>query len=81
MASWKARNLINEYTRDYCGGALMLLIGVGAVVQGLHYDVGTLGSAKEQERSVEGYTYCLTIHLLAILFTFYNPGNRVQSTH
>ncbi len=40
MAS--ARSFINEYTRDYYGGALMLLIGVGAVVQGVGYDVGSL---------------------------------------
>jgi hypothetical protein len=30
------------YKRDYYGGALMVLIGLGAVVQGLDYHVGTL---------------------------------------
>ncbi len=31
-----------EYTRDYYGGALMVLIGLGAVAQGMTYGVGTL---------------------------------------
>ncbi|WP_454875097.1 tripartite tricarboxylate transporter TctB family protein [Paraburkholderia xenovorans] len=36
------RRFINPYNRDYYGGALMLLIGVGVVAQGLGYDVGSL---------------------------------------
>jgi Tripartite tricarboxylate transporter TctB family len=32
----------SAYKRDYYGGALMVLIGLGAVVQGLDYHVGTL---------------------------------------
>jgi hypothetical protein len=34
--------LLSAYRRDYYGGALMMLIGIGAVVQGLEYRVGTL---------------------------------------
>ncbi|WP_322102288.1 tripartite tricarboxylate transporter TctB family protein [Paraburkholderia sp. J41] len=36
------RRFVTEYTRDYYGGALMLLIGLGAVVQGMQYGVGTV---------------------------------------
>lgn len=42
MAQRVPRGLINQYTRDYYGGALMLLIGIGAVVKGLGYQVGSL---------------------------------------
>lgn len=35
---WK----INPYHKDYYGGGLMLLIGLGAVMQGLTYRVGSL---------------------------------------
>ncbi|ABE36888.1 tripartite tricarboxylate transporter TctB family protein [Paraburkholderia xenovorans LB400] len=38
----KARRFINPYNRDYYGGALMLLVGLGVVTQGLSYDVGSL---------------------------------------
>jgi hypothetical protein len=34
--------ILKGYRRDYYGGALMMLIGIGAVVQGLDYRVGTL---------------------------------------
>lgn len=34
--------LLAGYKRDYYGGALMILIGLGAVVQGATYDVGSL---------------------------------------
>jgi hypothetical protein len=33
---------LNEYNKDYYGGALMLLTGLGAVYAGLEYKVGTL---------------------------------------
>lgn len=33
---------LNDYNRDYYGGGLMLLIGLGAVYRGLGYDIGTL---------------------------------------
>jgi hypothetical protein len=35
-------SLLSTYRRDYYGGALMMLIGIGAIVQGLAYHVGTL---------------------------------------
>jgi len=34
--------LITKYNKDYYGGALMLLIGLGAIVQGRTYPIGTL---------------------------------------
>jgi hypothetical protein len=34
--------LITQYNRDYYGGALMLLIGLAAAIQGSRYPVGTL---------------------------------------
>jgi len=33
---------LNQYNRDYYGGGLMFLLGVGAVYKGLSYKVGTL---------------------------------------
>lgn len=33
---------LSTYRRDYYAGALMVLIGVGAVVQGYQYNIGTL---------------------------------------
>jgi len=42
MPDNRGRRFVTEYTRDYYGGALMLLIGLGAVVQGTRYGVGTL---------------------------------------
>jgi hypothetical protein len=33
---------LTQTRRDYLGGALMLLIGAGALAQGVTYDVGTL---------------------------------------
>ncbi len=35
---------LTQARRDYLGGALMLLIGVGALAEGVTYDVGTLTS-------------------------------------
>jgi len=42
MKVGSGRVWINAYTRDYYGGALMMLIGLGAVVQGWGYKVGSL---------------------------------------
>jgi hypothetical protein len=36
------RYLIDDYTRDYYAGALMLLLGLGALTQGMTYNVGSL---------------------------------------
>ncbi len=36
------RRLVSAANRDYYGGVLMLLIGLGAVVQGRQYPIGTL---------------------------------------
>jgi hypothetical protein len=33
---------LNQYNRDYYGGGLMFLLGVGAVYKGMSYKVGTL---------------------------------------
>jgi hypothetical protein len=33
---------INKYNKDYYGGGLMALLGLGAILQGKTYDVGTL---------------------------------------
>lgn len=42
MQSKSARNFLNQYHRDYYGGALMLLVGLVAIVMGIGYQVGTL---------------------------------------
>jgi hypothetical protein len=42
MPDRRGKRFLTEYTRDYYGGALMLLIGLGAIVQGLQYGVGTM---------------------------------------
>jgi hypothetical protein len=34
--------LINKYHKDYYGGGLMILIGLGVVLQGRNYNVGTM---------------------------------------
>ncbi|HSN19998.1 MAG TPA: tripartite tricarboxylate transporter TctB family protein [Usitatibacter sp.] len=36
------RRLVTQYSRDYYGGALMMLIGLGAAFQGSTYTIGTL---------------------------------------
>lgn len=36
------RRLVSAANRDYYGGVLMLLVGLGAVVQGRQYPIGTL---------------------------------------
>jgi Tripartite tricarboxylate transporter TctB family len=36
------RWLMNKSNRDYCGGALMFVLGVGAMAQGRTYPIGTL---------------------------------------
>jgi hypothetical protein len=36
------RILMSDHARDYYGGAMMLLIGLGAVFRGLNYNVGSL---------------------------------------
>jgi putative tricarboxylic transport membrane protein len=42
MPSSSSKRFVTEYTRDYYGGALMLLIGLVAVFQGMQYGVGNL---------------------------------------
>jgi hypothetical protein len=42
MQNNQKQGWLNGYNRDYYGGALMLLTGLGAVYQGLDYKVGTL---------------------------------------
>lgn len=42
MRSSSRKRFVTEYTRDYYGGALMLLIGLSAVFQGMQYGVGNL---------------------------------------
>jgi hypothetical protein len=36
------QGLINKYNKDYYGGGLMILIGLGVLLQGMKYKVGTL---------------------------------------
>ena len=38
----RRRPIVRPSNRDYYGGALMMAIGIGAMVQGRHYSVGTL---------------------------------------
>ncbi len=42
MKDKPSRGFINPYNRDYYGGALVLLIGLAVITQGLSYTVGTL---------------------------------------
>lgn len=35
-------NFLNKYNKDYYGGSLMILIGLGAALQGMTYKIGTL---------------------------------------
>lgn len=39
----KINDLIHSINRDHYGGGLMFLLGVGAVLEGITYKVGTLG--------------------------------------
>jgi hypothetical protein len=36
------KTFLEKYNKDYCGGALMILLGVGVLLQGRTYKVGTL---------------------------------------
>lgn len=36
------QGFINKYNKDYYGGTLMLVLGLGAMFQGMTYQVGTL---------------------------------------
>ena len=36
------KGFLNPLNRDYYGGTLMLLLGLGAAYQGMHYPLGTL---------------------------------------
>jgi hypothetical protein len=42
MSTASPRNFLNRYHRDYYGGALMVLVGLGAVSMGVSYETGTL---------------------------------------
>lgn len=42
MQSHRQGGWLNQYNRDYYGGALMLLVGLGAIYKGLDYKIGTL---------------------------------------
>jgi hypothetical protein len=37
-----SRGMLSRFNRDYYGGGLLILLGLYAVVQGVHYDVGSL---------------------------------------
>lgn len=42
MAAQKRKAFITQYNRDYYAGGLMILLGLGAIGEGLSYRVGTL---------------------------------------
>jgi hypothetical protein len=42
MDNEKQHGFLNKYNRDYYGGGLMLLLGLGAVWEGTSYRIGTL---------------------------------------
>jgi hypothetical protein len=44
MDNTAERSFLSGYRRDYYGGALMCLIGLGAAVQGFNYSFGSLTS-------------------------------------
>jgi hypothetical protein len=46
MSDGRGRRFVTEYTRDYYGGALVALVGLGAAVQGSRYGVGSLTQMK-----------------------------------
>lgn len=43
MENEKQYGFLNKHNRDYYGGGLMLLIGLGAIWEGMTYRIGTLG--------------------------------------
>jgi hypothetical protein len=43
MENEKQYGFINKHNRDYYGGGLMLLFGLGAVWEGMSYRIGSLG--------------------------------------
>jgi hypothetical protein len=52
---------VTEYTRDYYGGALVMLVGLGVAVQGSRYGVGSLTQMKA------GFFPVVTGTILALL--------------
>ena len=42
MTSPKPQGWLNGYNKDYYGGGLMLLLGIGAIWKGFDYHIGTL---------------------------------------
>src|ERR1700743_1802951 len=38
----ESRGMLSRFNRDYYGGGLLILLGLYAVVPGVHYDVGSL---------------------------------------
>jgi hypothetical protein len=42
MANQSRRGFINKYNKDYYGGGLMILLGLGAALQGQTYKIGSL---------------------------------------
>ncbi|ABE33476.1 tripartite tricarboxylate transporter TctB family protein [Paraburkholderia xenovorans LB400] len=46
MSNGRERRFVTEYTRDYYGGALMLLVGLAAAFQGSRYGIGSMTHMK-----------------------------------
>jgi hypothetical protein len=46
MSNGRERRFVTEYTRDYYGGVLMLLVGLGTALQGSRYGIGSLTHMK-----------------------------------
>ncbi len=61
MSDGRGRRFVTEYTRDYYGGALVMLVGLGVAVQGSRYGVGSLTQMKA------GFFPAVTGIILALL--------------
>jgi len=65
---------IRRINRDYYGGALILLIGLGVITQGLSYDVGSL------KRMGPGFFPVMLGTILAVTGTFIALGAKHTAT-
>jgi hypothetical protein len=42
MSAGSARRILSNYNKDFCGGALLILIGLAVVYRGVAYNIGTM---------------------------------------
>ena len=68
----KTQGWLNAYNKDYYGGGLMFLLGVGAVLKGMSYKLGTLS------RMGPGYFPVAVGAILALMGVLIALGARSQ---